>query len=165
MVNAHSIRDDGQVGPGSIEASDPNGNSLVSRNDFTVASIALLVLEEDNWIVIANSALEQPFAVPRRGRDDDLEPWDVTIQRLDALRVVQASVNTGAKGRPEHRRHAKPANAAPTHGGSLIDDLIKGGVHVVRKLELGHGAQSHHRGANRHAGDTSFSNWHVQHPQ
>src|SRR5216683_7834782 len=102
-------------------------------------TIRRLVLEEDHRVGIAQRRSEHPRHIARRARYDDLEAWDVRVERLDGLRVIQRSVDRAAPGHPDHERHAVAAVAAVADARRLVDDLLERGGAEIGELHLGHG--------------------------
>ena len=109
QMHADAVGDDAQVAcPARSRSALPIGIGVVLVGDFAAqAAVALLVLEEQDRVVVADRALQQALAVVRGARDDDLQAGDVEEQRLDALRVVQAAVHAGAERRSEDDRTPK----------------------------------------------------------
>ncbi len=63
-------------------------------------------------------------------------------ERLDALRVIERSVDTAAERDANDQRAAEIVIRAIADAGRLVHDLVHGGVDEVEKLDLGDRAQA-----------------------
>ena len=103
---------------------------LAERHDvLAVRHVALhvvehLALDENDRVVVADRALEQPLGVGRRGRRDDLEPGDVGVKALERLGMLRAELQSGAAGPAENGRDAHLASRHVAHLGGRVDQLV-----------------------------------------
>ena len=75
------------------------------------------------------------------------------VEGLDRLRVVEASVDSSAEGRPDHDRHRPVAVRPIARARRLADDLVKSWVDEVRELDLRDRHQAVQGRADRDADD------------
>src|SRR5439155_6660194 len=91
-----------------------------------------------------------------------LEAWDVRVESLHRLRVVEAAVDAPAERRPDHDRAGVLAIGPVADARRLAHDLVEGRVDEVRELDLRDRYQPVQRGAYGDADDARLCQRGVQ---
>src|SRR5438876_11350165 len=98
-MHHHAVGDEADVGTLPLNFSLPDRNCVITVRDLlAVEAVGLLVLEDDNRVGVTDGSLKKAFGIVRCGNANDLESGDVSVEGLDALRVVGAAVNARAVG-------------------------------------------------------------------
>ena len=159
------IGDDAHVGAAPLYVRAADGQSVLGLRHLAAdQAIGALVLQEDDGVVVAHGALEQPLGVVRRRRRHDLETGRVREERLDALGMVKAAPHAAPVRGAQHHRRAHPAVRAVAHAGRLADDLVYRGPDEVGELDLRDGPHPVEGGAQPDAGDRRLGQRRVDHP-
>src|SRR5919204_1388077 len=153
-----SIGDRGQVATrsGDHRGAQRQESSLTIRDVLPLSPVELFGLEKDHGIRIADRRLQQAFRLRGGRRQDDLQPGHVTVEGLGRLRVIERATNAAAGGRPNHQRTGKVTVGAVADAGDLIDDLVEGGIAVIRELHFSDRQESLERQALGHGGDAGL---------
>src|ERR1700694_281372 len=99
----------------------------------------------------------------RRTGHDHLEPWHVGVKGLDRLRVVEPTVDSSAKRRPDHDGHRPVSVGAISGPRGLAHDLVEGGVDEVGELDLRDGNETVQSGTDRDTDDGRLGKRRVEH--
>ena len=129
--------------PSRFTSATPDRHRVVLVRDLALdQAVRLLVLEEQHGVRVADGRAEHALRVVRRRGDDDLQPGDVAVERLDRLRVVQRPVDAAAPRRADHQGAAEVAVGPVPDPGRLGHDLVERGMDEVGELDLGDGQQA-----------------------
>ena len=151
--------------PGRLTSASPSGIAKpgsVGTRPFRPCSRMVSTNRHGSGSKIAE--VSRPLAVPRSGRDDDLQAGDVHEPRLERLRVggpgAEAAVDLRADG--DRRRRAACRHEAQLR--RMVDDLVGRDADEVHDHDLGHRQQAVDRRTDRGAEDRGLRDRGVQHP-
>src|SRR5437763_13651145 len=111
-------------------------NVIICRYIVLYSAVEILVLEEDNGIIVADSRFDQPFRIVSAGRADDFQAGHMDKPHFRILRVKWAAMNVSAARAPNHERRGRTPTIVRL--GHHIDNLIEGTADEVHELELCH---------------------------
>ena len=83
-------------------------------------------------------------------------------QAFGALAMRLPAENATTKGRTHRHGTDKVIGGTIAHARSLTDQLVKAGVDVIGKLDLGHRTKTIGRHANANADDSTFADWRIK---
>ena len=66
-----------------------NRDDVIAIGNLPFRPIEPAMLDEDHWVVVANSCLQQSFGVGGIGRHDDFQTGDMCEPGFETLRVVR----------------------------------------------------------------------------
>ena len=135
-----------------VRAADLHHLGLVGHL-FLRRVIERLRLEEDDRVGIADGGGEERARGARPRRDHHLEPGDVRVELLLALRVVLERAHAAAVRHADHHLAVEAALRALAIARGVVLDLMEALEREARELDLAHGLEPVERHADGGADD------------
>jgi hypothetical protein len=134
------------------------------RVDCSAARAERRMVEDDHWVVTADSRPHEPECLMRGGREDNPQPAGLEEEGTWELRVLRRVRACGA-GRAhddERQPHLAPGHVAQPAG--LVHELIEGDIREAREHDVDHRAKPSHRRADRRAHERGLRDGTVDDP-
>src|SRR3990172_1544095 len=151
---------DRHVLAGALNVALAERHDVVAVRHLALDAVDGGMLEEDDWIGIADGGLEHALRVVGRAGEGHLQAGDVCEHHLERLRVRRAQL-APATGHAHDERHAPLPSEHVMHLRGVVDDLVHRQEAKVDRHKLGDGALPADRRAHRHADDRAFGNGRV----
>src|ERR1700686_1499725 len=153
-----------QVGALAAHHGGTDRDEVVAVGDlFGDEAVDLLVLEKEHRVGVTDGRLEEPMRVRGHARHHDLQAWNVRVESLDRLRVIEPAVDSPAEGRADDYGDC-PVAVGPVAGSRrLAHDLVEGGMDEIRELDLSDRDQAVQGGADRDADNGRLRQRRIEH--
>ena len=138
--------------------------SRVSVVDVARGVVELDVLEDQHRIRIGERRTEHPVGVLDRRRREHLDPRNVGVPALQAVRVLGGELPTRAGGHPDHERHGELPAGHVSQRRRGVDDLVERQQAEVDRHHLDDRAQPAQRRADPDADEPQLRQRRVAHP-
>src|SRR5207247_407500 len=117
---------------------DGENGGFAVLNRLPLSPVKLLRLQEDHRVRVTDRGLQQSLGVGRSRWQHDLQPWDVAVEGLRGLRVIERAPDSTSGWRSDHERAGEVAVRPVAHLGDLVHDLVESREAVVGELHLRH---------------------------
>ncbi len=156
--------DDGDVAAGPLDLGYAQRHLVLLLGHVAGHRVALLVLEAEDGVVVADGGGEQALGVVGGGRHDHLQAGDVAEHGLQALGVLGGHPQAAAAGAAHHDGQLGLAAEHVAHLGHLVNDLVEGNKEEVYEHDLHHRPQAGGGRPHGQAEDGRFGDGSVNHP-
>ena len=114
------------------------------------------MLEQQHRVGVLERGPEHAARVLDGRRRDHLDPGDVRVPALQAVRVLRRELPAGAGGHPDHQRHVQLAAGHVREGRGVVEDLVEREQAEVHGHDLDDRPQPGERGADARADEAGL---------